>query len=183
MISAEALREMFEYNYWARDRQLRACAGLTHQQFLRHMGSSFSSLRDTLWHLLVTESVWLGHWRRRTPSTTVGAEAYYKEVAGMLAPEKLSTVASIREHWGTVERDMRDYLAGLREEALARTLTYINAKGETWTYPLWRTLFGIVDHQTYHRGRVTTLLRQLGAQPPQVRVYYGAVFEARNEIP
>jgi uncharacterized damage-inducible protein DinB len=55
MISLEVTRELFDYNYWARDRQLEACAVLTEEQLLRPMGSSFSSLRDTLAHLVAVE--------------------------------------------------------------------------------------------------------------------------------
>ena len=51
-MSLTALNEVFDYNYWARDRQLQACAGLTEEQFLRPLGNSFPSLRDTLAHLL-----------------------------------------------------------------------------------------------------------------------------------
>src|SRR5438445_401489 len=54
---------MFDYNYWARDRQLKACKALSPEQFLRPMGSSFSSLRDTLAHLVAVEWVWQERWR------------------------------------------------------------------------------------------------------------------------
>src|SRR2546427_7669347 len=53
-------------------------------------------------------------------------------------------------------------LAHLTEDRLTRPLTYKNLKGETWTYSMWQTLWHVVNHQTYHRGQVTTLLRQLG---------------------
>ena len=36
--------------------------------------------------------------------------------------------------------------------------------GVEWTYPLWQAMFHLVNHGTYHRGQVTTLLRQLGAE-------------------
>ena len=39
-MSLAVLSEMFDYNYWARDRQLQACAGLTEEQFLRPLGNS-----------------------------------------------------------------------------------------------------------------------------------------------
>ena len=39
MIPLGILRELFNYNYWARDRQLEACASLATEQFLRPMGS------------------------------------------------------------------------------------------------------------------------------------------------
>jgi uncharacterized damage-inducible protein DinB len=52
MIPMGILGELFKYNYWARDRQLDACASLAVEQFMRPMGSSFSSLHDTLVHLV-----------------------------------------------------------------------------------------------------------------------------------
>ena len=155
MIPLATLCELFNYNYWARNRQLEACAPLTQEQFLRPMGSSFSSLRDTLVHLAVAEWLWLERWQERSPRA-------------MATAEEFPTLEAIEERWRTVEHGVREYLAGLNEQGLARPLTYINLKGETWPYPLWRTLLHIVNHQTYHRGQVTTLLRQLGTQPVPV---------------
>jgi len=152
MISLSTLRELFEYNYWARDRQLRACAALAPEQFLRPLGNSFASLRDTLAHLVGAEWIWLERWRGHSPRT-------------IFAAEEFPTLAAIQERWTKVELEVREYLAGLTEEALHLPLTYVNLKGESWTYPLWQTLFHVINHQTYHRGQVTTLLRQLGAQP------------------
>jgi uncharacterized damage-inducible protein DinB len=37
----------------------------------------------------------------------------------------------------------------------------------TGASPLWQMLQHVVNHATYHRGQVTTLLRQLGATPPK----------------
>jgi uncharacterized damage-inducible protein DinB len=59
MIPLVTLRELFAYNYWARDRQLDACAALSQEQFQSPMDSSFPSLRDTLAHLVGGEWVWL----------------------------------------------------------------------------------------------------------------------------
>jgi len=57
---------------------------------------------------------------------------------------------------------MRAYLAGVTPEKLVQPLNYVNIAGERWSYPLWQTLLHVANHQTYHRGQVTTLLRQLG---------------------
>lgn len=73
-MSLASLNELFDYNYWARDRQLQTCAGLTEEQFLRPLGNSFPSLRNTLTHLLAGGCGWSaggdGHrrpcWRRRS---------------------------------------------------------------------------------------------------------------------
>ena len=156
MIPLATFRELFDYNYWARDRQLQVCEGLTEEQFLRPMNSSYSSVRDTLAHLLAAEWVWSERWHGRSPTAQDARE---------FAPEKFPALDALRARWGEVERSVRDFLAGTGEEALARPLTYTNIKGQTWTYPLWQTLMHVVNHQTYHRGQVTTLLVQLGVEP------------------
>jgi len=154
-ISLTTLNELFEYNYWARDRQLQACAGLTGEQFLRPLGNSFPSLRDTLTHLVAVEWLWLERWRGRSPGT-------------LLAPAEFPTLAALSQRWQTVEREMREYLGGLSEEALGCPLTCVSTRGQAWTYPLWRMILHLLHHQSYHRGQVTALFRQLGAQPPKV---------------
>ncbi|HUI41401.1 MAG TPA: DinB family protein [Terriglobia bacterium] len=159
MIPVETLRELFDYNYWARDRQLEACAALSEEQFLRPMGNSFSSVRDVLAHLVYAEWIWHERWRGRSPNS-VAAQEY----AAATFPE----LAAVRARWHALESNVRAYLAGLDDEALKRPLSYINTKGEHWTYPLGDTLFHVVNHQTYHRGQITTLLRQLGLAAPSI---------------
>ena len=159
MIPLDTLRELFDYNYWARDCQLKACAALTQEQFLRPMGNSFSSVRDTLAHLVAVEWVWLERWLGRSPTKIDGGE---------YSAETFPTLGTVRERWQKVEGNMRSYLSGLQDSALERPLSYTNFKGERWTYPLWQTLVHVVNHQTYHRGQITTLLRQLGASAPAI---------------
>ena len=159
MIPLETLRELYEYNYWARDRQFQVCAALTSEQFLRPLGNSFSSVRDTLAHLLRAEWIWLERWMGRSPG---GQDAM------AFAAERFPTLASIRDAWGPIEKGVRDFLQTCPEERLSQPLSYTNFQGEAWTYPLWRTLFHVVNHQTFHRGQITTLLRQLDATPAQI---------------
>jgi uncharacterized damage-inducible protein DinB len=159
MISVETLRDLFNYNYWARDRQLEACAALSEEQFLRPMGNSFSSVRDVLAHFIFAEWVWLERWLGRTP-TQAGKQ--------QVGPENFPTLDSVRERWGALEGNVRAYLSGLDDEALQRPLTYTNWRGQACSYPLGQTIYHVANHQSYHRGQVTTLLRQLGAEAPAV---------------
>ena len=161
MISLETWRELFDFNYWARDRQLEACSALTPEQFVRPLGSSFSSVRDTLVHLLAVEWIWLERWRGRSPS---------KREAEEFAAAEYPALDALRARWHLVERDLREYLKNLKDDDLAQPFTYTNMQGQVWTYALWRALLHLLNHQTYHRGQITTLLRQLGA--PAVPIDY-----------
>jgi uncharacterized damage-inducible protein DinB len=154
------IREGVDHNYWARDRQLQTCASLSAEQFLRPVGGSFPSLRDTFAHMVAVEWIWLERWRGRSPKSLIPIHDF-------------PTLAAVVERWGTVEREIREYLAGLDEAALGRPLTYINTQGEEWTYSLWRMAVHLLNHQSYHRGQVTTLLRMLGVQPPPVDFLVG----------
>jgi uncharacterized damage-inducible protein DinB len=158
MIPLETLRELYEFNYWARDRQFQSCAALMPEQFLRPMGNSYSSVGDTLAHLLGVEWLWLERWLGRSPARK-DLEAF--------APKKYPTLESIRDAWGPVEKGVCDFLRACSEGRLSQPLSYTNFQGEVWTYPLWRILFHVLNHQTYHRGQIATLLRQLGATPLQ----------------
>jgi len=149
------LKELFTYNYWARDRHLQACEALTEEQYSRLLEHSFPSLRDTLTHMVAVEWLWLERWHGRSPKA-------------LLAPHELPTLAALSARWRLVESEMKRYLAQLSEEALEQPLAYVNLKGQACSYPLWRMLLHLINHQTYHRGQVASILRQLGVQPPPV---------------
>jgi uncharacterized damage-inducible protein DinB len=45
-----------------------------------------------------------------------------------------------------------------------RSIDYANTKGRRYANPLGLLIQHQINHSTYHRGQVTTMLRQLGAQ-------------------
>jgi uncharacterized damage-inducible protein DinB len=155
MASPEMLREMFAYNYWARDRQLAVCGSLTGEQLAQPLGGSFGTLRDTLKHMLGAESAWLQRFLGSSPRSL----PWLKETLSLEA---------IVSRWKEVEGGMLSFVAGLDSQRLAQPLTYQNFKGETWSYPLREVLLHLANHGTYHRGQVTMALRLLGADAPAV---------------
>ncbi|HXE75393.1 MAG TPA: DinB family protein [Candidatus Xenobia bacterium] len=159
MVPLPVLQTLYDYNYWARDQQLRACAALSEEKFLRPLGSSFSSVRDTLAHLVAVEWVWLERCKGHSPT---------RAEAAPWAAETFPTLAVVEQRWRDTERGWRDYLRTLTPEQLLQPLSYTNIAGKQWTYPLWQILIHLVNHQTYHRGQITTLLRQLGVPATEV---------------
>ena len=146
------IRQLYDYNRWAGRRTLKAASTLASDGFLRPMGNSFSSVRDTLAHILGAEWIWLERWQGRSPRALLDAATF-------------STAQSLESRWETVERDQMQFIEALTPERLGEELRYINQKGQRYSYPLWQQLVHVVNHSSYHRGQVTTLLRQLGAEP------------------
>lgn len=155
MIPLNVISEMYDYNYWARDRQFDVCKGLTRRQFNHQFDGSFPSLRQTVTHLALVEWVWLERWQGRSPEK-------------MPSDHDLNTPEDLQRYMQDVERRTREFLSGLDEQLLQRTISYTNFQGETWSYSLWRMLVHLVNHQSYHRGQVTNFLRALGVKPPMV---------------
>jgi uncharacterized damage-inducible protein DinB len=146
------INELYKYSWWANARSLEAASMVSLEDFTKEIGGSFLSLRGTLAHLYGAEWVWLERWRGTSPSSLPSAL-------------DLPDVETIRSRWERVERGQRDFLEGLDPARLAEPLTYTNFQGERWTYSLWKILAHVVNHSSYHRGQVATLLRQLGKAP------------------
>jgi uncharacterized damage-inducible protein DinB len=148
------LRLLIDYHYWARDRVLDAVSAITPEQFTRPMGNSFSSVRDTVAHICAAERIWI---------TRLKGE----NLQGLQKPDRLPDVGAARKEWSELEGEMREQLARLGPEAVERTIEYRDLRGNDQSDVLWQMLQHVVNHGTYHRGQITTMLRQLDAAAPK----------------
>ena len=64
------------------------------------------------------------------------------------------------------EQGVEGLQARLRRE-LDRVIEYRLMSGKAGASPLWQLVAHLVNHATYHRGQVTTMLRQLGVPAPK----------------
>jgi len=169
-MTLQDLQTMLDYHYWARDRVLEAVATLTPEQYTRDLGSSFKSVRDTLTHTYSAEWAWYERWQGRPP-------------AALLPLDLFPDLAALRGGWNELETKVRDYVAGLGEQGTSRVIEYKLFSGAAGASPLWQMLQHVVNHASYHRGQVTTMLRQMGAPPAKpmdMIAYYRVMSEARS---
>ena len=75
---------LYEYNAWADRRVLEAASALTREQFTKQMGSSFSSVRDTLAHIYGVEWLWLERFQGRLPSA-IPDDSEFADIAKLKA--------------------------------------------------------------------------------------------------
>ena len=151
-MTLEDIRTLYTYNAWANGRVLGAAEPLPPEQFLRDLRNSFPSVRDTLAHILGAEWIWLQRWLGESPSALPPGTDF-------------PNVAALQARSAAIEQDRQGFLRGLTEEQLNSPLHYRDTAGKPSTLLLVQSLQHVVNHGTYHRGQVTTLLRQLGAKP------------------
>jgi uncharacterized damage-inducible protein DinB len=150
-MTPDEMRVLYDYNAWANHRQLEAASKLSAEQFVQAMGSSFGAVRDTLAHIYGSEWLWLERFQGRSP-------------ASLPETTQFKDVASLRERWNEHEVRLLGFVRGLTQSDLDRVMEYKTLKFGVYRNPLWQSMQHLVNHGTYHRGQVTTLLRQLGAQ-------------------
>jgi uncharacterized damage-inducible protein DinB len=125
---------------------------LTVNEFTRDLGSSFPSVRDTLTHLVWAEWIWLQRWKGTSPQQVFDATEF-------------SHSQALKARWLEVKAEQHAFLGVLTTERLRAVVSYVNLQSQSWGYPLWRQMYHVVNHSTYHRGQLTTMLRQLQAMP------------------
>ena len=153
-MTASDLRTLVEYNYWARDRILDAVSSLNADQYSRPMGNSFSSVRETLVHIYSAEWIWHTRWQGESPSKALSADQW---------PD----VASLTASWRELEAKVRSFVGSLTDESLNHLLDYRLISGQPSKSAFGHMVQHVVNHGTYHRGQITTMLRQMGAAPPK----------------
>ena len=146
------LQALLDYHYWARDRMLAAVDMLTPEQYTKDLGSSFKSVRDTVVHIYFAEWAWHSRWMGNSPLHGLKAEDF---------PD----VAAIRSAWTAHEAKMRSLLDSMGEQGVDRLYEYKNLTGQDFKSIFWHMFQHVVNHATYHRGQVTTMMRQLGVEP------------------
>lgn len=146
------LKTLLDYHYWARDRVLDAAATLPPDQFTREIESSFRSVRDTLVHVCSAEWAWHSRWTGASPTAHLSAELF---------PD----VATLRSRWRVLEDQVRAFVDRLGDEGIHGVCEYKNFAGQPFASPYWQMVTHLVNHGSYHRGQVATLMRQLGAAP------------------
>ena len=153
-MTQQELRVLVDYHYWARDRLLAAVEPLSLDEFTRDLGSSFRSVRDTLSHLHGAEWIWLARFQGTSPDS-------------LLPHERFPDLAAVRAAWAETEVRVRALVGGLDEAGFQRVIEYRLLSGQPGANRAWHIVQHLVNHATYHRGQVTTMLRQLGAAPPE----------------
>lgn len=147
------IRELYGYNRWATERILEAASSLSEEQFRRDMGSSYASVRDTLVHILTAEWAWLSRWQGVSPTAV---------------PEQWQQLGldELRDSWAQLDRALQEFVGGLAESDLDEPMSYRTIAGDARVSTLAQMLRHVVNHSSYHRGQVITMLRQHGAVAP-----------------
>lgn len=156
--SKDHLMHVFEYVRWADHRQMDACRSVPAANYMHDYGFSFRTVHDTIVHMLAAQQVWLTRWEGRGP-------------VKMLDRHDLPDLESVRVHWGALHAQVGDFLHRQSPAALARNVEWTTQEGKFYTLPLGHCVQHCLDHATYHRGQLNSLIKLAGGTPTRVMYY------------
>jgi uncharacterized damage-inducible protein DinB len=160
MMSPEWLRACARYNRWMNDKLYGVAATLSDEARKRDAGAFFKSIHGTFNHLLIADRVWLGRFKGLPlPDGHMGPGGI-----GSLDQELFSDFDDLRRERALTDDELSAWVSELTPERLAAPLVFLR-RGQRLECPLWWTVAHVFNHQTHHRGQVTTLLTQQGCDP------------------
>jgi uncharacterized damage-inducible protein DinB len=154
MIEPAWCSTMAGYNRWMNVRLYAICAGLTDEARKQDRGAFFKSVHSTLNHLLWGDRNWLGRFSGQAPALPgIGTDLY-------------ADFDELRRERDATDTAILAWADDLTPQWLATDYTWKSGiDGLTRTLPFWVLVTQMFNHQTHHRGQLTTLLSQLGIDP------------------
>ncbi|GAB4229409.1 MAG: DinB family protein [Elainellaceae cyanobacterium] len=145
---------MADYNRWMNRKLYAICADIPDQTRKADRGAFFKSIHGTLNHLLYGDRAWIGRFTDQPFRVTNMGQDMYAEFAELQQAREV------------MDQQIIEWAQTLSEDWLSQPFNYTsNIDGKTRILPAWVLVTHMFNHQTHHRGQLTTLLCQLGYDP------------------
>jgi uncharacterized damage-inducible protein DinB len=150
------------YNRWMNAKVYDASAQLEEALLHADQGAFFGSIFRTLDHLINADTIWLKRFAEH-PSNYRSLDP----VRLMTHPYSFTespriTFADLHETRQRLDDVIVEFVGEIDEIHLDQTLSYTNRSNQSFANPFDALLLHFFNHQTHHRGQVTTLLTQNG---------------------
>ncbi|TDO98058.1 DinB family protein [Marinomonas balearica] len=153
---------MASYNQYMNRSVYESAAKLTSEQLNKDQGAFFNSILGTLNHILVGDIIWLK--RFADHSMHFPSLDYLLDVP---SPKALNSIlySDFEELMAArfkLDEVIVNFTSELTAESLESPLKFHNMKGVLFSKKLGYLIQHFFNHQTHHRGQVSTLLYQAG---------------------
>jgi uncharacterized damage-inducible protein DinB len=153
-MTPKLFQRMAAYNAWMNENIYNGCAGIPDADRKKDMGAFFTSIHGTLNHLVVGDMAWMSRFQKTA-----------------LPPYKMNAIVyeNFDDLWAArrkLDADITAFAAGLTDDAIAAPFRFISMTyNREITGDMWMFVMHMFNHQTHHRGQITTLMKQCGVDP------------------
>ncbi len=154
VIAIDTFLTLARYNRWMNERLYAVCAEIPDAERKRDRGAFFKSIHGTLNHLLLGDKLWMGRFVDR-PFSVDG-----------LDQELYADFDALRAERSRMDEEILEFTASLDDAALDADLRFTTiVNPDEHVFALRHVLLHFFNHQTHHRGQLTTLIKQAGHEP------------------
>lgn len=150
-MTIEYFQTLSRYNRWMNEKLYNACSAMPDTLRREDCGAWFKSVHGTLNHLLLCDRLWLGRFTQKPyPATSLDQELFHDW-------DKMKRERAVTD-------DAIDaWLASLCDDDLKQRITFTAISNpQQRTMVLWILMAHMFNHQTHHRGQMTTMMEQAG---------------------
>jgi len=151
-MQASDLLHHVRYNRWATARTLESVRPLEAELLSRDLGASYGGVRGTLTHIYQADKIWL-------------ARLFGKPTGNLAEFQPPAEWDALEQEWLEILDHYIAWAQALPEGGWDRVVNYRDTKGTPYQSPVWQILAHLTNHDSYHRGQVAAMLRQLGQVP------------------
>nr|MDO8109079.1 DinB family protein [Candidatus Sigynarchaeota archaeon] len=155
-----------KYNKLTNQAMVQILEKVPSKDLVKDTGAFYKSILGTLNHLMGADIGWLGRVIEGIPDLADLAGALPKISYGRKPSEGLQwgTLAEFKNVRGTVDGVIVDMIERIPADKFCHEITFKNYRGEIHTKMTWYVLLHIFNHETHHRGVISTLLDQMGVE-------------------
>lgn len=147
-------KTLARYNQWMNLRLYELVATLSDAERKQDRGAFFKSIHGTLNHILLADKIWLGRFVKQPFAASSLSQELYADF------EQLSQARQ------QTDQQILQWTGALTVAQLASELSYVPITTPVEkVLPMWLAVTHFFNHQTHHRGQITTLLSQMGIDP------------------
>ena len=140
-----------------------ACDELTDVQRKADRNAFFKSIHHTLTHLVLADKMWLARFAAQdTAFASPPPELLAVPVGSDFASDLHPDWRDLKQTRDSLDAAVEQWVSSMSPDFLLSTMRYANTKGVERAHPVWQAMTHFFNHQTHHRGQVTTLLTQAG---------------------
>lgn len=158
-MTPEHCAALARYNRWMNEKLYAVAAKLSDEERKRDRGAFFESIHLTLNHLLIADRIWMA----RFAGTKLEGDFIGPGIRA-IDDELYSGFEELRRERAKTDAEIERWVAELTPDRLKSTLRFVR-RGVSFECPLWWAVAHVFNHETHHRGQITTLLMQAGHDP------------------
>ena len=131
---------LFSYNSWANSRAIESLQEIESEKILGIMS-----------HILDAQLTWLVRIK--------DSENASRNFWNLYSVDEMKSLSEISN------KNWEDFIGSISEDDLKNKISYTNSKGENYSNTIAEILTHVINHSSYPRGQIASLIRMAGGEP------------------